>query len=994
MTEIVLNPEQKEAVEYTDGPLLIIAGAGTGKTRVISEKIKYLIKRKGIKASEILAVTYTEKGAMEMEERVGEFIDTRIELPHISTFHGLCFYILQNDGLHIGVSTDFKLLSKAEQLLLIYENFDKLQLDYYKPLSNPTSCLKDLLVLFGNLKSENITVDEYQALAELSQHKLKDSTVSEEEMRVLEEEVTKIQEEAKAYENYNQILRDNNVLDYGDIIQFTYELFTKRPNILAKYQNKFKYVLVDEYQDTNIVQNEIIKLISDKHKRLCVVGDDDQSVFHFQGASLDNILNFQEVYQDVKKVVLNRNYRSGQKILDASYDLIKNNNPDRLEDMYDISKKLISDGEDKSEINKVICKSWESELEYIAQNIKDLHKEGLPYKEMAVLFRSHKVGSYLLPIFKNYNIPYYVVEGPGLYEQEEIRAIRNMIKFLANPDDSLSLFDVLKQDYFSINFMLLLQLSNLARSRDVSLWKILNNHIKDLKNSNSDNMSLFDMDLEDDISEGLFTTVDKLKELIAMQAQNSAVHMMYEFLYGKFNYINYIEEKYKDTLSEKEQKIANLSKFYRRVEKFEYSSTDRSLASFDRMLDIFIEAGEDPDQEAVNIDADAVSLLSIHKSKGLEFDTVFLMGLAQRKFPTANRSAKIAIPKELINSTPNTSAKHKQEERRLMYVAMTRAKRKLFLLTSKLSPGSVNEVKPSVFFDEVPDIYCNKIEYTSTNPDKISEIFLVETDKGIDDINKNSLAIVKKIHNLSYSNIASYRKCPMQFVYQAIYKIPSEPKPYFKFGQYIHRMLEELHKYIKQGKILTEEEFISMYNKKWNLSTVGFESEEHKAEYKKEGERILRSYYKDNKDIWKESLYLEKRFSFFSSNNIKIKGVIDRVDKLEAEDECEIIDYKTGKPKDMKYFKRDKDNCLQLYIYAIACQDQLNINPTKLTFYYLSDGSKIQLEPTPEDLSYAQEVIDDTSKKIKEGLFEADPSEFKCKYCEFNRICKFSAKKL
>jgi DNA helicase-2/ATP-dependent DNA helicase PcrA len=294
----------------------------------------------------------------------------------------------------------------------------------------------------------------------------------------------------------------------------------------------------------------------------------------------------------------------------------------------------------------------------------------------------------------------------------------------------------------------------------------------------------------------------------------------------------------------------------------------------------------------------------------------------------------------------------------------------------------------------VPNELSNLSEYESSDPEKINEIFFIDTDKDIDDIKNNALTYVKKINNLSYSNIASYRRCPMQFVYQAIYKIPSEPKPYFKFGQFIHRMLEELHKHLKQNQVLTEEAFIKMYNDRWNLSTVGFDNEEHKEDYKKEGERILRDYYNTNKNSWKESLYLEKRFSFSTANNIKINGVIDRIDKLNEEGDCEIIDYKTGRPKDLKQFNKDKENALQLYIYAIACQDKLNINATKLTFYYLTDGSKIQIEPEPEDLSYAQDVIDETSENIKAGSFDATPSAFKCKSCEFRRICKFSASKV
>jgi len=988
---MTLNKEQQEAVEYIDGPLLIVAGAGTGKTRVISEKIRFLVKEKKIKAKEILALTYTEKGAQEMDERVSEFLNGHIEPPEISTFHGFCYKVLQNHGLSIGLSGDFKMLTKPEQLLLLYNDFNKLNLKYYKPLANPTSCLKDLLSLFASLKSENITVGEYER--EVQRHR-STKVQSEEEKKLLEEKIERISEEAFAYKMYNQILRENNALDYGDIIQLTYNLFNSRESVLAYYQKKFKYILIDEYQDTNIVQNEIIQLLADKHKNICVVGDDDQSIFHFQGASLSNILNFGNIYKGVKKVVLTENYRSGQNILDAAYCLIQTNNPERLEVKSGISKKLKSNSEEAGNIFKVEAVTWENELDYILQGIKNSKKEGLNYKDIAVLFRSHATGEKLLPLLKRNEIPYHVVEGPGLYEQEEIRIIRNIIKFLINPDDSLSLFHLLTLEYFDIDSILIVRLSNFASKNNLSLWTTINNYLSEiLGTKQSEKLSLFSAGMEDANGKQISNILKNLEDLIRFQATHSAVQTVYEILYGDFELISLIEKKYEEEVSMKEQKIANLSKFYRRVEKFEYNSKDRTLVHFNEMLEVFIEAGEDPDQESINLDYDAVQLLSMHKSKGLEFDTVFVMGLAIRKFPTANRKNRIAVPEELMKSKIQDTDAHKREERRLMYVSMTRAKQNLHLIYSKTNPGAKREVKPSVFFLEVPDELSEKIIYDKAEISTIQNLFTVQA-SDIDTFVQANMQVsnLKGSISLSYSNIASYRRCPLQFKYQKIYKIPTEPKAYHQFGRYIHKILENLHHSINQNKTQSLDDMMSYYDKNWYLQSVGLFNEEHKEDYKKQGEEIIRNYYLNNEGSFKKALYLEKRFSFFVGN-YKINGAIDRIDPLESSDECEVIDYKTGRPKTEKDLKRDKLAFLQLYIYAIACQDLLNKNATKLTFYYLTDGSKVTISPSPEDLSWAQEVIEETASQIRDNKFEAIPNDFICKICEYNKICPARIKK-
>ena len=325
-----LNKEQFEAVTQKDGPLLIVAGAGTGKTSVITQKIAWLIEQGCANTDEILALTFTEKAAGEMEERVDKLLPMGYLDLWISTFHSFCERILREEGLVVGLPTDFKLLNTTEGWMLVKKNIDKFNLDYYKPLGNPTKFIHALLNHFSRAKDEVIDPEDYLKYAE----KLKldgariDSAIDE---IGTEEDILKTKEIAESYHVYQQLLLENNYLDFGDLINYTLKLFKKRPKVLKKYQEQFKYVLVDEFQDTNWAQYELIKMLASPRNNLTVVGDDDQSIFRFRGASMSNILQFKKDYPKSKNIVLVNNYRNNQNILDLSYDFIKLNNPNRLE---------------------------------------------------------------------------------------------------------------------------------------------------------------------------------------------------------------------------------------------------------------------------------------------------------------------------------------------------------------------------------------------------------------------------------------------------------------------------------------------------------------------------------------------------------------------------------------------------------------------------------------------------------------------------------------
>jgi len=334
-----LNLEQKKAVTHGAGPLLIVAGAGTGKTMVITRRIAWLLLEKELKSDEVLAMTFTEKAAEEMETRIDQLLPLGYEDLWVNTFHEFGKKVLQDNALEIGLDPDFKVLTEADQYMFIRQRLFEFDLKYYRPLGNPTKFIQALLKLFSRAKDEEIDEEEFLAYAQKcktqnAKRKMKDQGIAE------REDAEKLMELAKAYKKYQEMMRAEGYMDFGDLIMYTLRLFRKRKSVLEKYRRQFKYILVDEFQDTNFAQYQIIKLLSAPANNLTVVGDDDQSVYRFRGAALNNILNFKKDYPKTKKVVLKTNYRSTPGILEAAYQSIQGNNPDRLEKKLGIIKKM------------------------------------------------------------------------------------------------------------------------------------------------------------------------------------------------------------------------------------------------------------------------------------------------------------------------------------------------------------------------------------------------------------------------------------------------------------------------------------------------------------------------------------------------------------------------------------------------------------------------------------------------------------------------------
>lgn len=609
----LLNKEQYEAATTIQGQLLILAGAGSGKTRVLTHRIAHMVKDLAIFPSQILAITFTNKAAGEMRERVRVLVGDEVDRMWISTFHSSCVRILRREIDKLGYKKDFT----------IYDSYDQ------KTLMK--QCMKEL-----NINDKEIT--ENEVLNKIG--KQKDNLISPEQFKRENEHNFKENKIADLYLLYQKKLRSNNALDFDDLIYKTVELFKKNPEVLEFYQRKFKYIMIDEYQDTNKSQYEFVRLLASLYKNICVVGDDDQCIYAWRGADIRNILDFEKDYPSTKVIKLEQNYRSKSNILDAANSVIKNNTERK-------SKVLRTDSEPGDKIKLYRASSDMEEGDFVAAQIKRLiNEEGRNYKDFAILYRTNNQSRVFEEMFIRRNIPYRIVGGLKFYDRKEIKDILAYLKLINNPSDDVSLQRIINVPKRNIGDTTVDKMISFASSVDDSLYNVL-----------------LDIDNVPGLATRTVGSINKFTLLIEKFIVNKDAMRVSDIIKTVLEDTGYMEELKKSTLIEDESRIENLKELVSDAVEFENTAEDKSLSAFLEKVTLVA------DIDNYDNDADSVVLMTVHSAKGLEFPIVFMVGMENGIFPG---NASFNDPKEM------------EESRRLCYVGITRARERLFMTSAEV----------------------------------------------------------------------------------------------------------------------------------------------------------------------------------------------------------------------------------------------------------------------------------------------------------------------
>ena len=950
-----LNKSQKEAVNHSKGPLLIVAGAGTGKTTVITQRIKHLIQTNRAKPSEILALTFTEKAAQEMEERVDMAMPMGYTQMWISTFHSFCDQILRESGHHIGIDTGYKLMTQAQTLFFIKNNLFEFNLKYFRPLGNPSKFLYGLLTHFSRLADEDISAKDYLKWAK----KQKGTSKAEK----LEKE--KWLELARSYSTYEKLKIKESLFDFADLITKTITLFEKRPNVLSEYQNKFKHILIDEFQDTNYAQNKLATMIAGKKANITVVADDDQSIYRFRGAAVSNVLEFRKKYKKSKLISLTQNYRSYQEILDAAYSSIQFNNPDRLEVAENIDKKLVAQKSKGGEVLFLHTENSENEAEKVVGEIEKLTKKDYNFGDIAILVRANNHADTFVRSLERNGIPHQFLGPEKLLQREEIVNLISYIKVINNFEDSVSLSRVLAIRELNIPAKDLTRLGNSMRKTQNSLYQTISNAEDILDDTFSIN-SLID-----------------LKKLIDKHIEESktkpAGSILLEFLNEVGIYKNLIEPDNQEA----ELVAQNLAKFFEKLKSQETSSGDGSVSATVTWLDLASELGDSPlASELDHTSIDSVKLLTVHSAKGLEFPVVFIANLVGERFPTRRRGEQIPVPEDLIKETLPKGDFHLEEERRLFYVAATRAKDKLYLTAADYYGEAKRKKKLSPFIFEALGEESTHAEQSNVTPP-------------FKNLKSPKQPAIKQatsnlhIDYLSYSQIQTFKICPLHYNLKYILKIPTPISHAQSFGISIHETMNKIYLEAKIGTKINEKNALKILKNNW--LTEGYENKIHEREAFKKAKTYISDYLGNHFKPRKLPISLEKPFVvplYKSNQRLKLGGKIDRIDKISGG--IEIIDYKTGENIPTQN-QADKD--MQLSFYALAAskitEKPLGLEPEniRLSLFYFEGGQKISTIRTKKDLENLEKEVFELKKQIEESNFKCSGHPF-CNNCEYSIYCK------
>ncbi len=999
-----LNADQRRAVTHEDGPLLVVAGAGTGKTQVITRRIAWLIATRRSKPAEILALTFTDKAAEEMAVRVDQLVPYGYTDTAISTFHAFGDGLIRQYALELGLPTDLRVLTRAEVVIFLREHLFDFELNLYRPLGDPTRFLAALATLFSRCKDEDISPAAYRAYAErvAAEAALVDDSVDLAAAEAAHEEARRQDELARAYETYQALLAANGCIDFGDQVALALRLLRESPAARAEIAGRFRYVLVDEFQDTNRAQAEIVALLAEPHRNITVVGDDDQAIYAFRGAAVDNILGFRDRYRRARTVVLRRNYRSKAPILEAAYRLVRFNDPDRLEVRAGVSKRLQAERADPAPapVRLEPFATASDEADWIAAEIGRRVAAGAAPRDHAILVRANGHADAHLRALNMAGIPWRFSGTSGLYARPEVRLLLAFLRVMADADSSVDLYALAASEVYGLGGEDLTAIVNLARRRNRSVRAILD-----------------ELDDQPGILRigpasraAAHRLVEDVRRYGALAHERPAGELLYLFLRGS----GILTRLAATDSTAAEEALSNVARFFEIVRSQSALLADDRAIFIARHLQTLIDAGDDPATAELDPDSDAVAVLTVHKAKGLEFPVVFLPGLVAGRFPGHGRREALSLPVGLTRGTAPSPELALAEERRLFYVAMTRARDEL-ILTHAADYGGARARRVSPFVLEALDlpVAAGVPGSAVVAPTALARLAAFEAAAVRQEPRRGP---IEEPLSLSFYQIDDYLTCPRKYQYAHVLRVPLAPHHAIIYGSALHKAVQLFHQRHAKGHVMSEAELDEVFESAW--TNEGFVSRAHEEARLAAGRAALRRFRAAQ--LEPDAViptYVEREFSFMLGGD-RIRGRWDRVDVepidtpaaagpradaptqsadvvnptlgMMGRERVTITDYKSSDVRDpVKARQRARDS-LQLQIYAMGYEAMTGRLPDALQLHFLDSGLIGRVDVDPKRLSKARDRIATAAAGMRRRDYQATPEYLACTWCAFRDICPSS----
>jgi DNA helicase-2/ATP-dependent DNA helicase PcrA len=1012
-----LNTEQRRAVCHGDGPLLVVAGAGTGKTQVITRRIAWLIATRRARPSEILALTFTDKAADEMQVRVDQLVPYGYTDSAISTFHSFGDRLVREFALELGMPTDLRVLSRPEVVIFLRERLFAFELDEYRPLGDPTRFLGAMATLFSRCKDEDVGAQAYVDFAAgLAARAAEARTTDRDEhesterdaLAAMEEDARRHEELARAYARYQALLRESGLIDFGDQVSLALRLLRESAAARLEVQRRYRYVLVDEFQDTNRAQSELVELLAAQHRNVMVVGDDDQSIYKFRGAAISNILEFNRRHPRARQIVLRRNYRSHAPILDAAYRLIRFNDPDRLEVRNGIDKRLVAErgiaesGGVERPVRHLAFATGSEEADWVAREIAGRVAAGARPRDFAVLVRANADGDSVLRSLNLAGVPWRFSGTSGLYARPEIRLLLAFLRAIADLSSSVDLYALAASEVYGLGGPDLTAIVNSARRRNRSVW--------DVAEELARQPGL--LRLAPESRAALERLVADLRRFTELAHERPAGEVLYQFLRDSG-----ILSRLASTDSvAAEEALQNIARFFEIIRAQSDLLADDRVIFVARHLQTLIDAGDDPATAEIDADADAVAVLTVHKAKGLEFPVVFMTGLVDGRFPARTRREPLAMPSELVRETLPEGDARVQEERRLFYVGMTRARDEL-VLTHAADYGGRRTRRVSQFVLEALDLPAATTGGLVEGAGHAPLERLAAFEPKVEAAEPERETPVEGPLSLSFYQVDDYLTCPLKYKYVHVLRVPIAPHHAIVYGAALHQAVQEFHRRQARGYLMSEDELLAAFDRAW--SNEGFLTREHEEARLEAGRTALRRFREGQLQPGTVTpAYVEREFSFTLDGD-RIRGRMDRVDvervapgsARDATGEAQladavspalpglypervtITDYKSSDVRDPARARERARESLQLQIYAMAYQAETVRLPDALQLWFLESGLIGRTEVDEKRLDKARDSIRRAASGIRARRFDASPDYLSCSYCAFRDICPASAVK-